>query len=124
MKRYLILIVLTCILFGGLQIINSIQAKANLETALLAYGQSSIPGWVPIVRVPGVVYDVIDSELYLLNQGKIRLQADIDEVTSFPAGRVVWIVGGGSMSQTDWLDQATAAMVGIDAMIAKLQAGQ
>ncbi len=113
-KRTIITIILILAIFTIYQ--------ANAQLTLLIFGQSSIPQWKPIARFSPATRDLIDGQLHDLYREKALLQADIDEVATYPPLRVVHTIGGPDMSQADWNNDANASMAAINTLIAKLEA--
>ena len=120
MRRYTIAATLVLIVLVAWQA----MAQQNIIVALQAFGLSSIPSWKPIVRVPPFMADVVDGQLHVFEREKALLQADIDTVATYPAGRVVHVKGGPDMSQDDWNAGAGASMAGINDHIATLESYQ
>jgi hypothetical protein len=80
--------------------------------------------WQPIFRIPAIVSDLVAGQLESKRQERTRLQADIDEVTLYPTGRLVFVVGAEPMSKDAWLADANTALAELDAQIATLEAYQ
>lgn len=80
--------------------------------------------WWPIIIHDPATSILIASELHTKKQEKALLQDRIDIVSAYPPARIVFISGGGSMTQADWLAEASTEMAIIDEHIAALESNQ
>lgn len=82
--------------------------------------------WRRIIGIPAEVDalkamqdDLKSGQLADYQLKKLQLQREIDKVTAYPDGMIVRTLTG-NMAPADWLTDATADMVEIDAQIAVL----
>jgi len=127
-KRNFVVILLIAVVFLGWQMATSIKAQANLNTLLLAYGQTPVPLWRSVIRGSPREQMLIAGQLDVYKQVRVDLMSDMKYVESQPAG---WFVpvkdpdavdGRASIPKDDWLLlEATPALAKLDSQITSLE---
>lgn len=127
MKRYYFVMLFVLVLLISWQVTTTIVAQMNINATLLAYGQTPIPLWLPVIRGHPMIGTLTTGQLDLYNHERIKLMSDIKFVDSQPDGYFVPVIdpdavdGSSRVPKADWLTlDAYPALAKLDAHISSL----